>query len=408
MSRSTPCLLALVVAACAHAPIAACPTPRVGASSTTARPSRVVLVSIDGLKPEYLLEADARHEAIPTLRALMGVGVTSSGMIGLWPTVTYPAHTTLVTGVSPAQHGVVSNHPFDPMLVNDDGWFWYASAIRTPTLWHAAHAVGKSVGGVYWPVTVGATEIDWNVPQYWRTKTDFDDAMMRSLATPGLADEIDAAYHVLPAEHRTDHERGNAAELILKTKRPDFMLVYFTDLDTIQHGHGPFSAEAYATLEQIDRELGRVVQATVDAGTRDDTTFVIVSDHGFSPIDHTLRPLVTLRGKGLVDVDVLGKVTGWRAAIMPAGGACGVYLAHPEDRAVEDETRAAIDALVTLAHGGIATVYEGKDVEALGGFPGARWVLDASDGYSFSGATLGAEVGPSGDQGAHGYAPTHA
>lgn len=404
--RALVSLLALALTsplACGGPPAATTPKR---APPPPPRSARVVLVSIDGLRPEYLLEADARGERIPHLRKLLASGAVADGMEGTWPTVTYPAHTTLVTGVSPNVHGIVSNHPLDPKLVNDDGWYWYAPTIRAPTLWSVAHAAGLKVGSVYWPVTVGAPEIDWNVPQFWRTKTDFDDDLMRALATPGLAAEIEARYHTLPAEHRGDKERADAAELLLRDKRPELTLVYFTDLDTVQHGRGPFSPEAYATLEAIDVGVGRLVAASAEAGTLADTTFVIVSDHGFSTIHDTLRPQTTLVAKGLISLDVRGRVSAWEASVAANGGSCGVYLARPGDAALKARARAAIDAFVVEAAGGVAKVHEASDVQARGGYEGATWVLEAAEGFAFSGALVGPARGPSRDRGAHGYPPT--
>jgi hypothetical protein len=378
-----------------------------GAAAAASSPKRrVVLVSIDGLRPEYLREADARGEKIPNLRKLVAEGAIAEAMDGTWPTVTYPAHTTLVTGVAPNTHGIVSNHPFDPKLVNDDGWYWYAPAIKVPTLWNAAHGAGLHVASVYWPVTVGAPDIDWNFPQFWRTKTDFDDALMRALATPGLADEVERAYGVLPAEHRGDHERGNAGEYLIKTRKPDLALVYFTDLDTVQHATGPFSRLAYSTLEAIDAEVGRLVKAAADAGTLAETTFVVVSDHGFATIHEVVRPLSYLRARRLVQLDDRGRIRSWEANVMTAGGSCGVYLARPDDAALKKRVRGVLDDLVNDAKGGIAKIHEGADVAALGGFEGATWVLEATEGFAFSGAPDGDTRGTTREGGAHGYPPT--
>ena len=100
----------------------------------------VVLLSIDGLKPDYVLSADAHGLKIPNLRRLVAEGVHASGVTGVVPTVTYPSHATMLTGVAPARHGIFSNHPFDPYGKNQDGWYWYASDLKQPTLWEAVEA----------------------------------------------------------------------------------------------------------------------------------------------------------------------------------------------------------------------------------------------------------------------------
>lgn len=196
-----------------------------------AAPRRVVVISIDGLRPEYWRAPEEHGAKIPTLRRLVAEGA-SGELVSVWPSVTYPAHTTLVTGVRPARHGIVNNLPFDPLGRNGDGWYWYASDVRTPTLWQRAAAQGYTTANVYWPVTVGAT-FDWSFPQIWRSKTDEDDKLMRALATPTLFDEVRARFGRTPAEHRGDDARGDAAVHLLETKKPDLSFFYFTDLDTV-------------------------------------------------------------------------------------------------------------------------------------------------------------------------------
>jgi predicted AlkP superfamily pyrophosphatase or phosphodiesterase len=112
-----------------------------GAVSTDS-PAPVVLISIDGMKPDYVLEADKYGLKIPHLRRLVSEGAYASGVRGVLPTVTYPSHTTMVTGVSPAKHGIVANTPFDPFSRNFGGWYWYSEDIKVPTLWDVASKGG--------------------------------------------------------------------------------------------------------------------------------------------------------------------------------------------------------------------------------------------------------------------------
>ena len=116
------------------------------APSQTSAPL-VVLISVDGLKPEAILEAPAHGLKVPHLRAFMTEGVYANGVRGVLPTVTYPSHTTLITGASPARHGVYDNTTFDPLARNERGWYWYAEDIKVPTLWDAAAAaqVGEQI-----------------------------------------------------------------------------------------------------------------------------------------------------------------------------------------------------------------------------------------------------------------------
>ena len=130
------CLAALSLAASPQsAPVAP------AASSTPAGPA-VLLISIDGLHPSNVLEADRYGLKIPTLRRLLREGAHATAMRGVLPTVTYPSHTTMLTGVWPVRHGIPTNVPFDPLNRNLGVWYWYAEDIKALTLWEAVSNSG--------------------------------------------------------------------------------------------------------------------------------------------------------------------------------------------------------------------------------------------------------------------------
>ena len=89
----------------------------------------VLLISIDGLRPGDVLEAEKRGLKVPNLRRFLKEGAYATGVMGNLPTVTYPSHTTLITGVAPARHGIVSNTTFDPRQINHGGWYWYSQPL---------------------------------------------------------------------------------------------------------------------------------------------------------------------------------------------------------------------------------------------------------------------------------------
>ncbi|HTW61795.1 MAG TPA: alkaline phosphatase family protein, partial [Terracidiphilus sp.] len=126
------------------------------------------MISIDGLKPEYVTQANQKGLKIPFLRTLVKNGTYADGVIGVWPTDTYPSHTTLLTGVTPAEHGIYNNLEFDPEQRFAGAWNWYAAEIQSPTLWRVAHSAGLHVASVGWPVSVGTRDVDWLIPEYWR------------------------------------------------------------------------------------------------------------------------------------------------------------------------------------------------------------------------------------------------
>ncbi|MEY4581216.1 MAG: hypothetical protein RL701_5919 [Pseudomonadota bacterium] len=119
--------------ACAQ-PQAAGPITQLRAAPKPSAPSRpiqhVVLVTIDGLLPDSYLHPEAHGLRVPTLQRFVAEGAVSDGALSTFPSVTYPAHTTIATGSWPKHHGIIGNRSFDPLETNREAWFWYAEAAR--------------------------------------------------------------------------------------------------------------------------------------------------------------------------------------------------------------------------------------------------------------------------------------
>jgi len=132
-----------------------------GTMVAQAQQNHVILISVDGLRPEFYMDA---QWGMVNVRQGMKVGAYAEGVRGSFPTVTYPSHTTIVSGVLPAKHGIYYNTPVEPLGISGK-WFWYYKDIKVPTLWTAAKDAGLTTACVSWPVTVGAP-ITYNLPEY--------------------------------------------------------------------------------------------------------------------------------------------------------------------------------------------------------------------------------------------------
>src|SRR5260370_18612723 len=145
----------------------------------------LVVISVDGLRPDYVTAADAHGAKVPHLRKFLHEGTYAQGVTGVIPTLTYPSHPTLLTGVGPAKHGILANQTFDPLQKNHEGWYWYAEDIPGPTLWDRAAAAGRTTASIQWPVTAAA-KINWNIPEIWRSRTSEESNCVHGVSTPGL------------------------------------------------------------------------------------------------------------------------------------------------------------------------------------------------------------------------------
>lgn len=383
--------------------------PALAAEAAPPAKPLVLLISIDGLKPEAVLEADAHGLAVPNLRALLREGTYATGVRGVLPTVTYPSHTTLLTGAAPARHGIHANLTFDPLRRNDHGWYWYSEDVRVATLWDAAAEAHLGTVNVHWPVSVGA-HIGWNLPQIWRTGTDDDLKLQRALGTPGLERALTARLGPYPgSEEETvaaDETRMKFAIELLEQKHPDFMTAYMTGLDTQQHATGPFSPEANAVLERIDAQVG-LLRAAAGRVAPGRATVCVVSDHGFAAVEHDVNVLSAFTTAGLLDVDAAGKVTGWQATAWPAGGSIAIVLAHPEDTDLVQRVQRLLEFLAADPANGIERILDHGQIAAEGGFPEAQFLIALRPGYEYGDHLSGPLVSAPSNRGMHGYPPDH-
>lgn len=242
----------------------------------------LVVISVDGLDHRYLRDRDKLGLKIPNIRRLIKEGQWADGVVGVVPTVTWPSHTTLITGVRPDQHGILGNRR--PRSEGGD-YYWDVSLLKVRTLWHAAHDAGLKSAAITWPVTVGAS-IDYNLPEYFKRRNggSMDLEAIASKATPGLVDKIAARFPSFPQQWMDDRTRTLAAVYMLSELKPDLLLLHYVDHDSEAHERGPFSPEALAILEYTDELIGRLLAAAPK-----DSVVALVSDHGFERIDEVVE-----------------------------------------------------------------------------------------------------------------------
>jgi predicted AlkP superfamily pyrophosphatase or phosphodiesterase len=382
------------------------------AASAGAAP--VLLVSIDGLKPEYVTRADEHGLKIPNLRAFLTEGSYAEGVVGVVPTVTYPSHTTILTGVWPAEHGILANTTFDPLRKNHGGWFWYAQEIRVPTLWDAASQGGIITASVNWPVSVAARGVRYLIPEYWRAGTPDDLLLIEALSRPdGWMETLEKKLgpYVNGGEGTVagDEVRTKYAVEVLRTIRPGFMTLHLVSLDEAEHQTAPFSKESCETLEALDGMIGRLAAAASAMGPG--AVVAVVSDHGFVRTDHRVNLAVAFVREGFITLGKPGsspgatEVAAWSASPWQASAVAGVMLKDPADPAFRRRVGEMLNKLGADPENGIARVVSAAELEKLGGFPGAAFLVELKPGYQFDGAYSGPLVTPAPSTGTHGYLP---
>jgi len=367
----------------------------------------LVVISVDGLRPDYVTAADVHRAKVPNLRKFMTDGAYADGVVGVVPTVTYPSHTTLVTGVWPAKHGIWANTTFDPLEKNYQGWYWYAEDIRVPTLWDAARQAGRTTASIQWPVTVGAS-ITWNIPEFWRAGTPEDAKLIHAVSTKGLLEEAGAEIGPYGGGIDTSSEgdvvRGRYAAWILERKQPGLLTLHLTALDHIEHETGPFSEESVAVLEQLDAVIGKVREAAEKIAPGR-AYVAVVSDHGFAKYDQQLNLLSAFREAKLFTTNEKGNITDWRAMPWETGGSAAIVLKDPQDHAALGEVRDLLAKLAADQANGIDRVLEAEELHKRGGYPDASFFVSLKPGWRTGASLTGPLIVKVKPGGTHGELP---
>lgn len=365
----------------------------------------VLVISIDGMASSYYMEPPPGLR-IPNLRRLMAEGSYAEAVEGVYPTLTYPSHTTLVTGCLPAEHGIYTNLSSREPGQNPDDYFWFAKAIRTPTLWDEARAHQLTTASVAWPVTARAA-IDWDVPEIWDpTKPPAPDALyVARFMKPLVTVELFTALGRPQPGAEDDENRIRIASFFLTKHQPNLMLVHLEGLDHTEHASGPYSDAANQALERIDGHVEELLRALKQAGLESSTDVFLLSDHGFLPVQREIHPNILLAQAGLLQVNASGNITGGKVATVVNGGSFFVYW--PESSNLDAEVKAA---LAPLSEQGLAgAVLDRESLRALGADPEAQLALDAPDGAEYGDDAAGALVKQlPGREGNHGFLPSRA
>ncbi len=214
----------------------------------------VVLISLDGFRYDYAERYKASH-----ILAIRDRGASAKSLVPVYPSLTFPNHTSIITGLYPAHHGIVDNNFYDPQR-NDSFAFnkvgnvgsWYGG---TP-LWVLAERQGMKSATYFWPGSDGA--IAGVRPSYW---FPFDDKVPNEKRIDQLMEWLR-----LPAE-----------------QRPHFITMYFSEVDHAGHTFGPESPETGKAVQTVDEIVGRIWEGL--QATHLPINLIIVSDHGMQPVD---------------------------------------------------------------------------------------------------------------------------
>ena len=365
----------------------------------------VILITLDGFPARALKDP---RLPMPTLRSLAAAGAVAEGMLPINPTVTWPNHTALITGVSASGHHVLANGlivlPTNGEAPIVQPWVDKEKLVHARTLYEAAAEKGLTTAQVDWVAIYRAKDVDWQFSE----RPEVDENISQELIANGsLTRQQVETFGEDSSPAWRDEVFTDAAVDMIEKHEPNLLMLHLLETDTIQHAYGPLTPAAYAAYAYADHCLERVVAAVRAKGIADRTTFVLASDHGFAAYMHTIHPNVALLEQGLIHKQ--GETYAGSAWAKGEGGLAYVYIRDAAQRAEMVPKLQAYFAGVP----GIEHVYTNTDAQALG-LPldsatdqAAQLYLAARPGYAFGDEVAGPLVDDNPLRGLHGYLNTN-
>jgi len=375
-------------------------------AQSSSQDTYVVIISIDGVPAQALW--DDRFP-LPAIRSLAENGVWSTRMIPSTPTVTWPNHTTLVTGVFSDKHGVLTNGRF---VRTHSGVGRYSYLDRSeltsyPAIYDIAYEAGLITAEVNWPVTRNTETLHFSLPDapgaIRHTTPQFLDELLEAGI---LKDDTDTTFRSGTILNR-DEIWTAAAEHLILNHQPNLMLFHLLNVDGTHHQYGEGTHPGFTALTLADSHVQRILNALDKAGIREQTTIFLVSDHGFMNVTREVHPNILLHKNGLIETDENGNVTDAKVYAVSNGGSAMVFSLNPETKEEDlEKARSVLSGAEGISHVlrpdeyhkyGLPQPEDNKNMGHL--------VLNASQHVSFGNAVVGENHIQDHDRvrGTHGY-----
>lgn len=354
-------------------------------SATPKLTSHVILISISGLRSDYLSDKYKDNTAIPTLRQLQATGVKATGIESVYPSLNLPAHATILTGMLPVDHGITTDSAFTEAGAEQSRPPISIDVIRSETILKAARRAGLSTATVGFPLIDKATSIDGDNEESSQTK------------------KRNKARLVRAAEY--DQAKAREAVSFIEKQPPNLLLLCFDSLNEVHRQFGPLSQEAFAALAQTDGLISQIIKACERAGIMNETTFLIVAPFGSAKVETEFRPNLLLAEKNLLQTDADGRIVSWQVRAQSFGGTAVIFTRNSDDKIIASQAEALFREYFNKPHSPIWRILTRHEISQLGADPQAAFYLEAAPTYVMSDQASGKEKTSSSQHGANGFLP---
>lgn len=259
---------------------------------------KVVLVSLDAMFDQDWAYYDDRW-----LGEWLSQAAVCTQVKTVFPALTYPAHTTMVTGCDPADHGIGQNQPFQPEVSPEmRAWYWEEGQVQRETLFQAVKRQGGRCASMLWPVTGKSKAIRWNFPEVLALPGENQTVKMLRYGTAPWILHMELKHGKKRISTHEPHLSDYAVTLacdVIRAHQPELTAIHLVDVDEMRHHHGVNSKEARAGMDRMEARVQTLWKTMQHTPGMKDALLVLVSDHGQANVNRTIHLEPALRAAGI-------------------------------------------------------------------------------------------------------------
>lgn len=376
--------------------------------------NKLVIISIDALQTQDL---EVLRE-LPTFRKILEKASIVKNIKEVYPTLTNVNHVSIITGVTPAVHGIYHNqYPYVPEKDNNwnvvgYNWIWENSAIKVPTLIDAANEAGLVTAVAHWP-TLGGTKPHYNFSEIWPYLFGSPKESYSACSSPEVIDKYFDKYVAdfdFAKSFDVDQFVVPIASDMINDYHPDLLLTHLILLDGYRHKTGNNSEYVKKALNNMDRHLQKLINATIEAGTYENTNFIIIGDHGQIDIEQEFQLNIPFVEAGLISLDsdtANTMVKDYSAYSFSAGFSSQIILKDPTDKVILSKVQNLLMSLQEKYPEYIEKVYTVEEAAAEGLCGPFSFVVEGTKGTCFGLKYTGELITKSSDPNYHQYKSNH-
>ena len=349
----------------------------------------VIVISFDAVSEEDLEFLSKQ----PNFSKLIKNGALIKNVESVYPSLTYPAHATIVTGKYPKNHGVINNTVLDFKNDNPD-WYWYRKYIKGDTIFDLAEKSGMKTCSILWPVTA-RSKITYNMPEIFCTKR-YDNQILKSALAGSKIYQVNMnkRFGYLRQgmdEPYLDNFATEVAKKTIRELKPNLILLHLIDSDSQKHKYGIENKEVIESLKRHDERLGEIIESLKLAGIYEDSTIIAFGDHSQINVNNVIKLNSILMKNDLINVNG-NKIKSYKAIAKSCDGSSYIYLKNKNDVETRKKVRDILNELKNKYSNVIEEVYNNEEIKNLGADINASFMIEAKRGYYFIDDFLGEAI----------------